>query len=105
MEVFECISPRVSYSFLQRMQRRSPGDGANRTERQPPSSVELVVGNLPRETSMRNPIHQLQRPKQIADVHAHIGRHRRGQTVDESSGDIVVFERRGIAGLAFRADQ
>ena len=28
MEVFECMSPRVSYRFLQRAQRCGPGGGA-----------------------------------------------------------------------------
>jgi len=29
MEVFECMSPRVSYRFLQRVLRRGPGSGVS----------------------------------------------------------------------------
>jgi len=104
MEVFECMSPRVSYRFLQRVKRRGPEDGASRTERWPPSPAELAVGGPLREKSAK-PIHRGQRPKQIAGAHVHIGRHHTGQIAGVSNGDIVVFGRREIVELAFQADQ
>ena len=103
MEVFKCMSPWVSFRFLQRVLRCGP-KGASWAELRSSSSVQLPVCDPPREISVK-PIHQARQPKQIADVHARTGRRHMGQTADESSGDIVVFERRVIVGLASRADQ
>jgi len=104
MEVFECMSPRVSYRFLQRVQRRCPGGEASWMERRLSSSAKLAVGDPLKETNAK-PIHRVRRPEQIADAYAHIGRHHTGQIAGASSDDIVVFVRRGIVGLASRADQ
>jgi len=68
------------------------------------SSAEFAVGNPLKETNAK-PIHQVQRPEQIVDALARIGRRHMGQIAGVSSGDIVVFVRREIVGLAFRADQ
>lgn len=68
------------------------------------SSAELAVGDPLKETNAK-PIHRVRRPEQIADALAHIGRRHTGQIAGVSSGDIVVFVRREIVGLAFRVDQ
>ena len=83
--IFECTSLRVSFRFLQRVQRSSPDGGVIRK------------GWLP--------THRAQQPKSIAGVHGRTGRHRRGQTVDGSNGDTGVVEQRAIVELAVRADQ